>query len=399
MQKYLHLLLLGFLLSGCSTFGWRQATPTPVTEEVAIRRFLAGAPVSARITATPSLVDSVVFSPPSGMALPLVEPLDVVGNITVAGSPALAPLTRLIYARFVSAGYRDTMRIEEISADAVFQRYCGQDPVDSSAVDIVMADRPIRQPELELCLQHNRQPVALRVALDTVVVVTHPASEFVSSMSKAELTTLFTARRWSAIRQGWPNREIIRIVPNEGSPAFALFVDKILDRNPLLLRNAPAATFLADGQEISMMVADTPDAVGILNFADYQKEAAGLRLLAVDGMLPNGQTVSSGAYVLTYPLLLYADLETLTMRTQVAAFLLYYLTNMNSFMARAGNFPVSEAAYERTKVVLLNALGQGSYLEQFAPTSTPAPPPTLTPTITPAITPTVVLTSTVTVTR
>ncbi len=394
MPKYAPLFFL-LLLTGCTQF-WGGATPTPAGDEVAIQRFLTSAPAPLRLTATPLPDATTTFLLPRGVPLPLVDPLNVAGNLTISGSPALAPLTRRLYANFVSAGYRDTMRIEEIGADTVFARYCTQAPLDPTTVDLMMSDRPIKQSELALCLEHNRRPIALRVAVGTVVIVGQADADFVTTVSKAELRAIFTAVRWADVRPEWPAVEIIRVVPTNGNVNFALFTDKILGHNTLLLQNAPATTFLDDGREIAFTIADTPAAVGFLDFADYQQNSAGLRLLALDGIQPHGQNVSNGVYPLTYPLLLYTDETTLAAKPQLGAFLLYYLATMNEAMRAVGTFPVNEAIYERTKAVLLTALGQEAYLAQFAPTSTPAPPPT--PTVRPTATLTAAVTMPMTVT-
>ena len=396
---FLPLLLLVLWLTGCTALPWQRATPTPASADSALQRFLTRAPAPLRLTATPLPVADSGYLPPSGLPLPLVDPLTVAGNLTISGSPALAPLTRLLYAGFVSTGYRNTMRIEEVSADSVFVRYCSQVSADQPAVDIVMTDRPIKQSELELCLQQQRRPVALRVALHAVVVVVRADADFVTEVSKAELVKLFTASKWSAVRYGWPDTEIARLVPPVASISFTLFVNKIFGRNAYLLQNVPALTRLDDDREIAFAVADTPAAVGFLPFADYQQNPAGLRLLAVDGIRPDGQTVSNGRYVLTYPLLLYVDEATLATKAQSGAFLLYYLAQMNGLMGKVGVFPIGEAGYERTKTVLLTALGQERYLAQFPPTSTPLPPPTATPTVTPTAPLTVTVAVTVAVTR
>ncbi len=400
MPKYFSVLLI-FLLAGCSTFGWGRATPVPITEDIALERFLTQAPASLRTIATPIPVSTVVYVAPSGLPLPLVDPLEVVGNLTTSGSRSLVPLTRLLYDRFVIAGYRDTMRIEEVNERDIFDRYCTSIPIEQSAIDIALADRPVRQSELERCLQQNKKLVALRVAYDAVVIVVNSEATFISNVSKADLMAVLTARRWSDVRRSWPDAEIVRVVPASDSTIATLVTDKVLQHNALLLQNASETTFLEDGKEIATTIADTPFSVGFLTYGDYQEYSNGLRLLTVDGIQPNHQTVSRGRYALTYPLLLYTDLATLEAKPQVSAFLLYYLATVNEVIDEAGNFSLDEAFYERTKVVLLNALGQSAYLEQFAPTSTPAPPATMTPilTMTPMLTSTTDLTATMTVTR
>jgi phosphate transport system substrate-binding protein len=384
MRNSLSFVLL-FLLTGCSLLSWGDAAPTPnANDNLAVARFLTRAPVPVGVRVTPTSMNTG-FLPPQGLPLPAVEPLEVVGDLRVSGSSALSPLTRQIYDRFVSAGYRDTMRIEEVNSEVVFQRYCTQTGDEQNAIDIVMAERSIRQSELEVCQQHNRIPVALRVASAAVVMVVNAQVDFVSSMNKPELLTLTGANQWSEIRRDWPTAEISHFIPSAPNVILTVWTMNILRGNLSTLENLSTATLLEDGQELAFAVADTPNAMGLLNFADYQRNPTGLRIIAVDGILPNGVTVSNGTYVLVYPLLLYTDLETLATHPQVGAFLFYYLSNMNVLMSDVGLFPASEAIYERTKIVLVRSLGQDAYLEQFSPTSTPSPP-TVTPTITPTVT-------------
>jgi len=395
MAKFFPFLLI-VLLTGCNALGWSNATPTPSIDDIALARFLTQAPIPMRITATPRMDETNQSGIPHGLPLPLVDPLELYGDLVISGSPALAPLTRLLYDQFIIAGYSSMMRIEEVGSDVIFERYCNPESATRLAIDIVMADRPITQSQLELCQQQDRQPVALQVASDAVAVVLNGDTTFTKQVSKAELTAIFTARRWSDVRRDWPDQEIIHIVPTTDSTIATLFINKILQRNSSLLQNAPTTTFLADGKEIATTVADTPWAVGFLSYADYYENAAGLHLLAIDGIQPTQQSVSRGEYALTYPLLLYADLATLQNKPQLSAFLMYYLATVNEVSNKVGNFTLSEALYERTKIVLLNAMGQESYLEQFAPTSTPTPPATMTPIVTSTITSTVTVTATTT---
>jgi len=390
------LLVSALLTAGCLPVSWQAAPPTAVAEPAVLAQFANSAPQPRRVVATPTPGPDSLASLPPGLPLPAVEPLTVLGNMRVIGSPAVAPLTRLLYARFVSDGYQDTMKIEEIGTDAGFQQFCATAPTDSAGPDLVMADRTILQSELEHCLEQERWPVALHVAFDAVVVVSH-ADHFLHNANKSELTGIFSLVYWSDIHREWPHSAIIRIVPPHTSMTTAIFSNKILGSTAQLFQDRLAATNGESGEELAFTIADTPMAVGILNYANYAKNQDILRLITLNGIQPDSGTVSSGAYALTYPLLLYTDLTTLKTKPQVGAFLMYYLTHMNEMMREATLFPVNEAIYERSKVVLLTALGQQSYLEQFSPTSTPAPPPTMTPTatLTPTLTgapPTVTLT-------
>ncbi|MEM7125876.1 MAG: substrate-binding domain-containing protein [Chloroflexota bacterium] len=383
--------------TGCGVLGFVEATPTPDVGNVVLDRFLDRAPSRTRELSTPTPVAGTVFIP-SGLPLPLTDPLNVGGDLLITGSQVLGPLTRLMYNDFVIAGYRDEIRIEEIGSTDGFQRYCSNAPLVPDGADIVMADRSISQAELELCLRNGRTPIALRVGLDAVAIVANKNIEFIRGVSKRELASILTAQRWSDVRHSWPNVEIIQIVPKPERQIFSFFASKILGSNAFSLENASLDTFREDGTEIALAISDTPYAIGFLNFKDYVNNVDRLHLLAVDGRIPDGVTVSKGTYPLSYPLLLYTDRETLEAKAEVGDFLLYYLDNVNKVAMTVGNFPLSESFFERTKIVLLTALRQDDYLALFPPTNTPLPPPTMTsvnlPTPAPVITASVTLTLT-----
>lgn len=372
------------VLTGCNLFVGGTAAPTTAVEDVAIQRFLTRAPlpVPTVATATPNPAHALLI--PRGLPLPLIDPLHVTGNLNISGSPALAPLTRRLYAAFVNDGYRDTIRIEEINADSAFARYCTEASGAPGAIDIVMADRPLQQSELARCRQQDRQPFALRVALSAVVVAGRADLQATMDVSQHELAQIAIASTWAAVRRDWPAEAITRFAPSADSMPTALFVEKILGRDRYRFTSSSATTLLDDELAIAFALVDMPYSVGILTFADYQQNSTGLQLWAINGRTPDAQTVSSGAYLLTYPLLLYIDAATLTAKAQAGDFLLYYLANVNATLPTVGLFPMDEASYERAKTILLTALGQEAYLAQFSPTSTPVPP-TATPTVTPTV--------------
>jgi len=362
-----------------------------------MERYEESAPAPFRATATDvpqHMVDKVII--PEGLPLPLVDPLTVNGELYVVGSPAMAPLMRSIYQRFVTQGYRDIMKVEEVGNELGFKFYC-----EDGVADIVMATRPMIQGELELCMEHDRMPFALRVGLDAVAIVMHSDEEtsedensFVETLTKAELAKLFTVERWSDIRRNWPDREIIRYIPHPDSGIFKYFASELLAGNSLPLRSATETTLLHNEMEIALNISDTPYAIGFINYATYMANPNGMKLLAVDRVLPTARNVVNGNYPLTRSLLLYMTTEILTEKPQVNAFLMYYLTNINELIMDVGYFPVRETVFERSKVVLLTAQEQLGYLEKFSPTHTPTP--TNTPTRFPASTPTAVVTATAT---
>lgn len=77
--------------------------------------------------------------------LPQEDPLEIRGNITVAGSVAMGPIMRRMYKRFVLEGYRGIMQFHGSGTALGFQRLC-----QNSQADIVMASRTIQAHEAAL---------------------------------------------------------------------------------------------------------------------------------------------------------------------------------------------------------------------------------------------------------
>ena len=94
--------------------------------------------------------------------------------------------------------------------------------------------------------------------------------------------------------------------------------------------------------ELAAGVAEDPNGLGFVPWSAYLSQADNVRLLAVDGVQPGADTVESGAYPFTRPLYLYAASSVLGQKPQVAAFLSYYLQNLDEVVSNAGYFAADE---------------------------------------------------------
>lgn len=99
-----------------------------------------------------------------------------------------------------------------------------------------------------------------------------------------------------------------------------------------------------DDDVLAAAVAQDPNAIGFFGFAYYQRYADTLRLVAVDGVVPDADTVNDGTYPLARPLYIYTDAESLRGKPAVAAFTYHYLTHVGDVIADVGYFPSNEIA-------------------------------------------------------
>ena len=75
--------------------------------------------------------------------LPEVNPLEVTGDIVIAGSSTVFPLAERMAERFEDEGYAGLITIDSIGSGAGFERFCV-----AGETDISNASRPIKEGEL-----------------------------------------------------------------------------------------------------------------------------------------------------------------------------------------------------------------------------------------------------------
>ena len=127
-------------------------------------------------------------------------------------------------------------------------------------------------------------------------------------------------------------------VQNEIDPEF--LVMRELEKT---LLSAPNTVSSEDDLVLADGVASDPYAIGYFGYAYFDDQADRLRALSINGVPPNTDSVHSGDYELSRPLYIYTSAGIMEEKPQVAAFVEYYLANVNRIIEEVGYFPVSQA--------------------------------------------------------
>lgn len=310
--------------------------------------------VSAALSAQGATPEATPEAPIELIELPEVDPISVRGNISIAGSSTVFPLTERIIQRFEADGYTGTISEESIGTGAGFERFCV-----AGDTDIANASRPIRPREVENCLVIGREPVELRVGTDALVVVVSQENDFVTDLTLEEMALLFsTAQTWQDVRPEFPAEPILRFTPGTESGTFDFFVEVVLGNDESAILAASNIQLSEDDNVLVRGVESSPFAVGFFGFAYYLENREFLRAIAVNGVEPNEISAEDGTYKLARPLFVYTAPSVLAEKPQVAAFLIYYLTHVNEEILDVGYFPASNAALNQARQNLLDALEQ-----------------------------------------
>ena len=295
------------------------------------------------------------------ITLPEVDPLLVEGDIAVAGSSTVFPLTVRMAERFEADGYADTITVDSIGSGAGFERFCVE-----TASDISNASRPIRDSEVEACESNGRTPLEFRVGTDALAITVSAENDFVDNLSLEQLADIFdgTAQTWADLNSDWPAEPIQLFSPGTDSGTFDFFVEAVLEdryesgeaAEGALLATEPQLS--EDDNVLVQGVIGSTTAIGYFGYAYYQENSNTLKILSIEGVNPTAESVEDGSYPLSRPLFIYSAPSIFEEKPHVAEFINYYLTHVNEEITDVGYFPASDRALNDARETWLDAMGE-----------------------------------------
>jgi phosphate transport system substrate-binding protein len=183
----------------------------------------------------------------------------------------------------------------------------------------------------------------------------------VQCLTVAELKKIWepgsTVRRWSEVRQGFPNTEMKLYGPGTNSGTFDYFTEEINGE-----AGASRADYTAseDDNVLVQGVEGDASSIGYFGYAYYKENAQRLKVVGVDGgsgcVVPTEQTVKDGSYQpLSRPLFIYVSNRSMQ-RPEVRAFVEYYINNAAQLVPEVGYIPMEAGQYQEQ----LGKLGQAA---------------------------------------
>ncbi len=287
-----------------------------------------------------------------GVMLPAVDPIEFSGDVAVAGSSTVFPLSERMKERFEDDGFGGQITVDSIGSGGGFERFC----VEGES-DISNASRPIKDSEIEQCAEIGRTPIEFRVGTDALAVVVSASNDFVDDVTMEELAMIYsTAETWADVRSEWPDEPIQRFSPGTDSGTFDYFIEEVFDEDeePIL---ASDNLELSENDNVLVQGVDgSPYAIAYFGYAYYQENADLLKPLAIDGVEPSQESVDAAEYPLARPLYIYSDAGIIADNPQVGAFINYFLTNVNEEIVDVGYFPAGQADLDDAIQKLADAL-------------------------------------------
>jgi len=333
------------------------ATEVPAATEAPAVEATAEVTSTEAMTTTEAMTETAV----AAVTLPEVDPLTLEGEIAVAGSSTVFPLSEKMAEVFKDEGFKGDVTIASIGTGAGMERFC------KGEIDIANASRAITEKEIATCQSNSIEPIEFRVGTDALSIVVNPENP-VQNLTIAQVADIFsgTITNWSQIDPAF-DMPIKLYSPGTDSGTFDYFAEVVFSAATADLSGDARATkrkefALAGKAQLSendnvlvQGVEGDKGAIGYFGFAYYVGEGSKLKAVQIEGVTPDEKTAESGEYKLARPLFIYSTAKVMTEKPQVAGYINFYLTYVNDNIISVGYFPASAESLNAAKQAFVDA--------------------------------------------
>ncbi len=293
--------------------------------------------------------------------------------IAIDGSSTVYPINEAVAEEFQKE-HSAKVTIGVSGTGGGFKKFC------AGEIAIAGASRPIKPTEEQACAASKIEYIELPIAYDGLAVIANPQNTWAKTLTVAELKKIWEPEaqgkitKWSQIRAGFPDKEIHLFGPGVDSGTYDYFTKAVVGKEH------ESRGDYTSSEDDNMLVQGVSRDVGGLAFfglAYYQENQDKLRLVGIDDgddangkgpILPSADTVRDGTYQpLSRPIFIYVS-KAAAARSEVKAFVDFYLTKGEALVADARYIPLPAKSYELAHQRFANAVtgslfsGRGSQI-------------------------------------
>ena len=216
-----------------------------------------------------------------------------VGTLVIDGSTTVGPVAKT-FAAYFTKKYGVRVTVSESGSGN------GAKSLINGSCTIAAMSRAMKAAEIGAARTKGVNLVAHVVAYDGLAMVVHPANP-VRSLTKAQISSIYRGiiTNWREV--GGPNARIVVIQRESNSGTEESFKELVAGKNVQITGNAETQS---SNGSVKSRVSTTLSAIGFLGLGFVDRS---VKVIAVNGVLPNVTTVKNGTYPVTRPLFFYTN--------------------------------------------------------------------------------------------
>jgi phosphate transport system substrate-binding protein len=280
------------------------------------------------------------------------------GSIKIDGSSTVYPITQAVAEEFQKANSGVKVTVGFAGTGGGFKKFC------NGETDLNDASRPIKKDDAgegQACTAKSIDYVELGIATDALSVVVNKDNTWAKCLTKDQLKKIWdqgsTVTKWSDVDPSFPADPIKLFGPGADSGTFDYFTEVI---NGKAKQSRSDYTQSEDDNALMTGVKGDKNALGYFGFAYLEENLDSIKAVEIDGgsgcVAPSAQAVNGGTYKpLARPLFIYPSVSALK-RPEFAAFVQYYLDNVNRYVDETGYIEAVPDVLAKSKTDLAAAL-------------------------------------------
>lgn len=267
------------------------------------------------------------------------------GTVAVDGSSTVFPIMEAVVEEYNMNQPNVKVSVGVSGTGGGFKAFA------AGETDISNASRPIKDEEKAALEKAGIEYTEFEIAYDGLSVVVNKDNDWVDYLTVDELKKMWiedgTVKKWSDIRDGWPEEEIKFYSPGTDSGTFDYFDEVVLDGQPIVEK----ATLSEDDNTLVTGVTGDKNAIGYFGYAYYAENKDQLKVVPIDNgngaVEPTNETVESGKYTpLSRPLFIYVKNESLS-KPEVYDFVKFALENAGPLSEEVGYVSLPKEKYDK----------------------------------------------------
>ncbi|GLB58209.1 PstS family phosphate ABC transporter substrate-binding protein [Cytobacillus sp. NCCP-133] len=267
------------------------------------------------------------------------------GEVKIDGSSTVFPIMEAVVEEFGMEQPGVKVSVASSGTGGGFKAFI------AGSTDLSNASRPIKDEEKQKLEEAGIDFSEFKLANDGLSIVVNNENDWVDHLTVDELKKMWVedgqVKKWSDIREGWPDEEIKFYSPGTDSGTYDYFNEVILEDTPIVEK----ATLSEDDNILVQGVTGDKNAIGYFGFAYYVENKDALKIVPIDGgngpVEPTHETVESGEYApLSRPLFTYVKNESLK-NEEVYEFIKYTIENAAVLAEDVGYVKLKDEEYEK----------------------------------------------------